>query len=122
MAYPLAGHMGASQTDGLVVGREQAQAEPSGRAIPFRPAEVCTVEGFAVRRPSISRGEAIRRTTPKGTAMSHHSASLVEADQEVRAVLDEVYAAWADNDATAFAEQDGTWRVQAFHNRPEHAA
>ncbi|WP_440072601.1 SgcJ/EcaC family oxidoreductase [Streptosporangium sp. OZ121] len=137
--------------------------------------------------------------------MSHDSASLVEAAQEVHTVLDEVYAAWADNDATAFvapyaenatailpgtylrdrdaihaamaalfagelrgskgvhevqsirfvgadvavviskgavlptgqsepdganraletwvlAEQDGTWRVQAFHSCPEHAA
>lgn len=137
--------------------------------------------------------------------MTRNNASLVEADHRVRAILDEVYAAWADNDADAFvapyaetatailpgtylpdreairatmaalfagelkgskgthevesiryvgadaaiviskgamlladqtepdranraldtwvlAEQDGAWRVQAFHNCPEYAA
>jgi uncharacterized protein (TIGR02246 family) len=34
--------------------------------------------------------------------MTSNNASLVEADRQVRAVLDEVYAAWADNDADAF--------------------
>jgi uncharacterized protein (TIGR02246 family) len=33
--------------------------------------------------------------------MASSIASLVEADRQVRAVLDEVYAAWADNDADA---------------------
>ena len=137
--------------------------------------------------------------------MTSSIASLVDADRQVRAVLDEVYVAWADNGADAFvapyaqtatavlpgtylpdrqairaimatlfagelngskglhevqtirfvgsdvavviskgamllagqtepdaanraletwvlASQDGTWRVQAFHNCPEHAA
>jgi uncharacterized protein (TIGR02246 family) len=137
--------------------------------------------------------------------MTSSIAWLVEADRQVRAVLDEVYAAWADNDADALvasyaetatavlpgtylpdrqairatmaalfagelagskgvhqvqsvrlvgadvaivisrgamllagqtepdaanraletwvlARQDGTWRVQGFHNCPEHAA
>jgi uncharacterized protein (TIGR02246 family) len=56
--------------------------------------------------------EAVRRTHPapssdpthdrKGNVMTSNNASLVEADRAVRAVLDEVYAAWAANDADAF--------------------
>jgi uncharacterized protein (TIGR02246 family) len=34
--------------------------------------------------------------------MTSNNPSLVEADRQVRAVLDEVYAAWADNDADGF--------------------
>jgi uncharacterized protein (TIGR02246 family) len=34
--------------------------------------------------------------------MTSNNPSLVDADRQVRAVLDEVYAAWADNDADAF--------------------
>lgn len=34
--------------------------------------------------------------------MTSNNPSLVEADRQVVAVLDEVYAAWADNDADAF--------------------
>jgi uncharacterized protein (TIGR02246 family) len=34
--------------------------------------------------------------------MTSNNPSLVDADRQVRAVLDAVYAAWADNDADAF--------------------
>ena len=34
--------------------------------------------------------------------MTSNNTSRVDADRAVRAVLDEVYAAWADNDADAF--------------------
>jgi uncharacterized protein (TIGR02246 family) len=90
------------------------------------------------------------RSTPKGNVMTSNDALLVEADREVRAVLDQVYSAWAANDADAFvapyadtatavlpsaflADREAiratmaslfagdTWRVHAFHSCPEHA-
>lgn len=38
----------------------------------------------------------------KGNVMTSNDALLVEADREVRGVLDQVYSAWAANDADAF--------------------
>ena len=73
---------------------------PCRCAIPFRLPAVCIVEGFAAHLPGVAK--RIGSPWPEGDVTTSNSVALVEADRAVRAVLDEVYAAWGDNDADAF--------------------